>query len=191
MNQSIVTLADYMVHMGTTTVSDSARVIEAIRQAIAYAENYCSRVFTVKPLQHQWTFSGTNGYKLFTPQAPIQSVDTVEEWNGTEWEELDSVSYTPYIGGEGEYVAFREQYRWGKGQDNWRVTYTYGFASVPADLKRAILMIAQGYSRVSSVPPDVKSQSDAEQSITYRDMTDAVTVPGEAKAILDMYRRLY
>jgi hypothetical protein len=190
MNQSIVTLADYMVHMGTTTVSDSARVTEAIRQAIGYAETYCSRRFTVKPQQHQWTFSGTNGYKLFTPQAPIQSVDTVEEWNGTGWEALDSVSYSPYIGG-GEYIAFREQYRWGKGTDNWRVTYTYGFAAVPADLKRAILMIAQGYSRVSSVPPDVKSQSDAEQSITYRDMTDAVTVPGEAKAILDMYRRLY
>lgn len=191
MNQ-IVTLNDYMVHMGLTTLDNESRVAEAIRQAIAYAETFCGRTFAVVPTTHQWEFSGTNGYRLFTPNAPIQSVDKVEYWNGTDWEEFDAVSYTPYVDPSHDFIAFREQYKWTAGIANWRVTYTYGYlGAIPADLKRAILQIAQGYARVASVPPDVKSQSDAEQTITYRDMSDTKAVTPEADAILRGYRRLY
>ncbi|MDD1749232.1 MAG: hypothetical protein LUO89_05085 [Methanothrix sp.] len=181
--------------MNQTTLTNEAQVVEALRQAIAYAENFCNRKFVVHqpsaPAEHCWNFSGQGGMKLFTPQGPIQTVDAIEYWNGTEFEAVDSDTYTDYIGGpDRDYIAFREQYRWVKGQDNWRVTYTYGYDSLPADLKRALLMIAQAFTKISTRSPDIKSQSDGEQTFTYSDAQVSNIAP-DAEAILMRYRRLF
>jgi hypothetical protein len=187
---AIVTIADYMTFTGQSTLANQTQVAEAIRQATAYAENVCGRTFALAAMgnSHVWTFDGKGGLKLFTPQAPIISVTSVETWNGTAWEVVDAVSYTPTIGDDGEYICFREQYTWVVGILNWRVTYTYGFTTIPADLKRAILLIAHAFARVSLRAPDLKSQSDGDQAFVYNDRMTS-DIPTDALDLLAPYKR--
>lgn len=191
----IISTADYMTFAGLTApLTNEKQVLEAIRAAIQYAETLCSCTFAihsdVNPTTHIWTFGGKGTAKLYTPNAPIQSVTYVEYWNGTDWEEIDSVTYTPVIDDNGDYIYFRENYTWDRGTANWRVTYIYGFTSLPADLKRAILQIAQSYTTTITRDPSIKSQSDGEQTITYREVGET-TIPTEAERTLQQYRRFY
>ena len=191
----IISTADYMTFAGLTQpLENEKQVLEAIRAAIQYAETFCSRTFAMhsdtSPNTHVWTFSGKGTTKLYTPNAPIQSVTYVEYWNGTAWEEIDSVTYTPTIDDNGDYIYFRESYVWDRGVANWKVTYIYGFTSLPADLKRAILQIAQSYTTTITRDPSIKSQSDGEQTITYRDVGE-IKPPADAERVLQHYRRFY
>lgn len=189
----IVTLADYLTHIGETSVSNEAQVKQALLEAQDYAENYCNRLFVLhdseseSPTSHEHTFDGNGRRQLYPPQAPIQSVTTVELWNGDDWEEVDAVTYTPQT--NGNKITFREGHVWAEGTENWRVTYVYGFTTVPASLKRAILLIAQAFAGTSVRDSNIKSQSDGEQSFTYFDEAKT-SVPAEATDILDTYVRM-
>ena len=190
----IVTIEDYMTFTGVTELTNETQVTEAIRTAIQYAETLCSRTLAVHsattPHTQVWQFSGKGAEKLYTPNAPIKSITSIKYWNGTAYELIDSASYTSVIDDNSDYIYFREGYVWDKGVANWQVTYVYGFTTLPADLKRAILQIAQSYSTSITRDPSIKSQSDGEQTITYREVTEP-TVPNEAMSILQHYRRFF
>jgi len=190
----LLSINDYLTFTGQTAVANSIQVTESLRQAQAFAEARCDRPFTLanaaSPNTHVYTFSGRGQLFLRTPKAPIIAVTLIEYWDGTQWLTADATQYESYVGGDGEYIGFTLGATWFKGNDNWRVTYTWGFATLPADLKRAMLMIAHSFSRVSSRAPDIKSQSDGEQSFTYRENATS-DIPEDALGILDQYRRYW
>ena len=173
----IVNLADFLTFTGQTAVPNEDTVSAAIRAAQAYAEGRCARIFALAnattPNQHVWTFDGSGEEKIFTPYAPVTSVVLIESYESDAFEAIDTANYTAVISGSGSYIFFREGYLWTSGTQNWRVTYNWGFTTIPADLKRAILLTALAFSKVSLRSPDLQC-ADGRRAVVYLLLADGL-----------------
>jgi len=189
---AVVTYGDYLQFVGETELENEQQVTQSLASAESYANEYCRRIFAkydsgdaaATTVTEQ--FSGKGTLKYFPAQAPIVSVTSVSYWDSEDWTEFDTAVYTPVA--TAERVTFREKYVFPVGDDNLQLIYVYGYTTVPASLVRAICLIAQSNSTVSTRDPDIKSESDGEQSYTYFD-NSKVTIPQEANDLLDPFVR--
>jgi hypothetical protein len=193
---AIVNLNDYLQFTNQSELSNEEQVKMALAAAEDYANTYCNRTFGLfvdggegtDEIEVVEVFSGAGTRKYFTKEAPIVSVDKVEFWNGTDWEEFDSTGYTPM--NTADRITFQEGHVFPTGNDNLRVTYIYGFTTVPADLKRAICLIAQSYASFAVRDSNIKKESDGEVSFEYFESSKS-NVPDEALKLLAPYRRFF
>jgi len=132
-------------------------------------------------------FNGRGTFRMWTKQAPIDSITSIEYWTGTEWMDVSDLNMTYEFDADTGKVWFTERYTFHEGVDNWRITYSYGFASIPEDLKYACYLMVRYLSERQS-REGIKSQSDGEQSFTYE--TDQ-TIPKSYTSILAKYKRPY
>ncbi len=189
---AVVTYGDYLQFIGETILTNEPQVKQALVAAEDYANKYCNRTFAKYDSEDaaattlEETFSGKGGRKYYPLQAPIVSVTKVEYWNTDDWTQFDTGTHTPIA--TTDRVTFQEKYVFSEGDDNLRLTYVYGYTTVPAALVRAICLIAQAYSGTELRDSNIKSQSDGEQSVSYFD-SPKTSVPIEAEALLDVFVR--
>ena len=131
-------------------------------------------------------FDGNGKFRIWTKQAPVDIVDTIEYWTGTEWQDVSELGMTFTFDPITGKVWFVERYIFHKGVDNWRITYSYCFTDgIPADLKYACFLLTNHFDTLQS-RHGIKSQSDGEQSFTY-ELNQ--TAPKAYTDILSNYKR--
>jgi hypothetical protein len=100
-------------------------------------DNYTHRQFFEKTAQTE-IFDGQEQQYFFPTQTPIVSLTKVEYRSNqsASWGEVTLTDFYAYD----EYVYYESRFAY--GHKNYRITYTYGYASVPAAVKRAAILIA-------------------------------------------------
>jgi len=127
-------------------------------------------------------FNGNESFRYFTRQAPIIEVTELEYWNGTSWVSVDASNMIYTVVEKDGEIYFDARYRFHRGTENWRVTYTFD-PTPPDDIKLATLMIAQYYVSIGKFA-GIRNQADGEQSWTYK-----LEIPDEALSICARHRR--
>jgi hypothetical protein len=188
---ALVTLEEYLAYANIPASPPNEDQIEAaLTRAAAEIERLTQREFDVdtspfdglSPVEVLEVFDGTDSFRYFTRQAPIVDVSKLECWDGTQWVSVDDVNMTYSFNMDEGQIYFEQRYKFTKGYENWRVTYTYD-PTAPEDLKLATLMIAQ-HIVSSGKFAGLSSQSDGEQSFSYK-----LEIPQEAYDICQRYRR--
>lgn len=186
----MITIAEYAEFANKTLPLDNqAQVLVLIDAATETMEKEIDRdlyAVSPSPLDTVETFDGNGKFRIWTKQAPIDTVDSIEWFDGTNWNDVDDYSMAYEYEQTTGKVWFTERYTFHKGVDNWRITYSYGFTDgIPDDLKYACFLLTKYYSDKQS-RQGIKSQSDGEQSFTYELDAD---VPKDYTRILAKYRR--
>lgn len=187
----IVTLEEYLAYANIpASPPNEAQIEAALTRAAGEIERLTQRDFNIdtspfdglSPIELVEVFDGTDAFRYYTRQAPIVEVTELEYWDGTQWVSVDDSNMTYSTNLTDGEVFFDDRYKFWKGVENWRVTYTYD-PTVPEDLKLACLMIAQ-YIISRGKFSGISSQSDGEQSFSYK-----LEIPQEAYDICQRYRR--
>lgn len=186
----MLTLAEYAEFANKSLPLDNQAQVEAlIEMATEVMEKEIDRDLaevSPSPIDAVEIFSGLGDFRMWTKNAPIDTVDTLEYWTGTEWQDVSDLGMGFEYDEETGKVWFTERYTFHKGVDNWRVTYSYGFTDgIPADLKYDCFLLTKYFEDRQS-RQGIKSQSDGEQSFTYE--LDQ-TVPKGYTDILAKYKR--
>lgn len=186
----MITIAEYAEFANKSLPLDNQAQVEAlIEMATEVIEKEIDRdlyACSPSPFDAVEIFSGNGTFRMWTKQAPIDTVDILEYWTGTEWQDVSELNMEFEWDETTGKVWFTERHTFHKGVDNWRVTYSYGFTDgTPEDLKYAcFLLVAHWQSKQSR--QDIRSQSDGEQSFTYA--VDE-TVPKGYIRIIVKYKR--
>lgn len=181
----LITPTEYYERANLTSPSNATQIQQAIYDATADIMESTGRWFVDAgaAMTDILLFSGGNQKDLFPKQGPILSLTTIELWNGTEWETIDSAVYDQLT--DGNKIWFRSGSRWVTGTENWRVTYTFGFkGGIPDDLKRACYELARHY--ISQRSDNLKSESDGEQAYSY---FESSSLPSDVDKIINRYKR--
>jgi len=188
----MITIAEYARFANKSVPLDNETQIEAlIDVATEIMEREIDRdlyACSPSPLDVVETFNGRGSFRVWTKQAPIDDVTTVEYWTGTEWQDVSELNMTFEFDSTTGKIWFTERYVFHEGVDNWRITYSYGFTEgIPEDLKYACYLLTK---HLIDHPnrQGIMSQSDGEQSFTYGSDEN---LPKRYVDILANYKRWY
>ncbi len=110
-------------------ITDPAKVLSAQRalaEASAAIRNY-TRQYLEKVDDEAITLDSAGGYRLFLPELPVISIDSVVEDSET------LVAIDDYkLGQHG--ILHRIDQKWAEGIQNITITYTHGYATIPDDI---------------------------------------------------------
>jgi len=122
------TVADIEAFLMVTISADpvkNASALRAIAEATETIKNYCHQ--QIERMTETITLDCTGGWKIFLPELPVISVDTVVEDGDT------LVVGTDYQ--LGQYGVLRRlDDDWAAGTQILDVTYTHGYAVIPDDV---------------------------------------------------------
>lgn len=169
--------------------------------ATAAIQNWCRQ--TISSAETTALLPGTWSQDLELPERPVTEVDTVEvdgvattdwDWNerGVLRRGAASFAQTSVVNAAGDadsttQGAAGSAQHWGGPQATVSVTYTHGFATIPADIKAVCLAVA-GRAFTSEV--GVKQESLGAYSVTYGGGgADGVTITPADMTLLRRYRR--
>lgn len=169
--------------------------------ATAAIQNWCRQ--TISSAETTALLPGTWSQDLELPERPVTAVDTVEidgvettdwDWNdrGVLRRGAASFAQTSTLNAPGDddpttQGATGAAQHWGGPQSTVAVTYTHGFATIPADIKAVCLAVA---GRALTSEPGVKQESLGAYSVTYGgDSAGGVTIVPADMALLRRYRR--
>jgi hypothetical protein len=174
----MITIAEYAEFANKTLpLKNEAQVEALIEMATEIIEKEIDRdlyACSPSPIDIVEVFDGNGNFRIWTKNAPIDSVETIEYWTGTEWQDVSELNMTFTWDETTGKVWFTERYTFHKGIDNWRITYNYGFTDdIPADLKYACFLLTKHFEDIQS-RQGIRSQSDGEQSFTYAENMDVL-----------------
>lgn len=119
-------------------------VAQMIDQASRILMTECHRVF-IPSSEVAEIFDGTDSREYYTKQSPITAISEVAQWDGTSFDamSIDTYAYAFTSEQRTSRVYFTEGVKFVRGQDNYQVTYTYGWTrtTLPADLKAACAVL--------------------------------------------------
>lgn len=107
------------------------------QRASDFVEEQCNRKFEQD--DHVEEISGIGEPNIYIDNYPIQSITSIEKWDGTSWDDVDSDSYR-YEDGTGRIYV--DSGVWANGFQNYRVSYSGGFSTIPFALEDLVLEIA-------------------------------------------------
>ena len=179
----LIKLDEYkkFAEIGASVTQGDARLSYLITLTSEFIENYCGRVFStashVEQVKDDDTF-------LFVRNIPITTLTSVEYFDAAKaWTVLDVESYMPYLeDGQIELIDVPIVYAVARP---YRLTYTGGYANIPADLKLAALDLVTYYYKRESAPK--KAASDV---MITTPVVEANNLPAHIKRVLDLYRAI-
>jgi len=189
----IITLDEYRDYDDLPSPAENEDQINAaIKLATSYIEKKTGCIFEIadipSPSPHDVVeiLDGKGTNRIYTHNAPIVTVSKIEYWDGSAWEEYDSVAY-PYSWKEkSNIVYFTSGHCFCQGWQNIRVTFEYGFTdTLPDDLKYACYLITK-HIIAKAERLGITSQADGEQSFSYDH-----SIPKEAITIIRLYRTVW
>lgn len=159
----------------TSTPTETFEVfINAASQLIA---DLCNREFVAGSTSD--IFDGNNSIEYFVVQANITTTPTVFVWDGDSFEATTYVfTYEAATG----RVYFTDGNIFYAGKNNWKVTYAYGYAAIPNDVKLACAVLAMNM-RKTSKKTGIRSESYADVSTAY----DPTALPELVRTVIEKY----
>jgi hypothetical protein len=189
-------VSDVSTFLGTTLLATNAQVLQAISEASTVIQNYCNQKIE-QISADAILLDGAGSAKLFLPELPVTTITSVK---------VDGVllASTDYALAENG-VLWRNFGVWAIGARNVEVTYTHGYAVIPADIKgvcyrsAARLYQAQLKATHQGLVPGLQAVSVGDWSETYegdkavvgesdKGVSAARTLLMSEKDILNYYR---
>lgn len=182
---NLITLAEYKAYAGLNTPNQDTQISNLIPGICQYVETYCNRKFqqhVTNPITE--VFSGKN-YPISLKHHPIISIQRVEESTdcGSEYIDMDEFSQWVFDREESNIVSPYGEFA--PGINRYAVSYTYGFPTLPEDLKLAIFDLVKYYMRNDMAVHSNKAPGTQAVQIDYQ--TNA-SIPAHIRRILDLYR---
>ncbi len=149
---SLVTIEDYESAIGTELDPVMVvRVDEALEAASDAVRRHCAQTFDLVT-DDEIELDGTGTAELILPECPVVAVTavTITIPSGTE-------TPTYSLGRQGGILRRTGWRIWPLGYGNVAVTYTHGYAVIPADLKKVVSALAE--KMVLSIGRDSALQS--------------------------------
>lgn len=164
---ALCTLDDVKNYYGmeTSSVEIDALIESLIDRVSKQFEMFCDRVFvSTNYIQY---YDGNKTSYLFVDQYPITTVSGV--WDDTDWVwgSDTQISGTDYRVADDNHIVFNATILT-KGDQNVKVAYTAGYATIPYDLVQACVEeVLVKYKRRSNV--EIRSKTLPDGSVVYAD----------------------
>lgn len=170
---SLLTLAELKTYLGVTTSDNDSLYELLINNVTDYIEKYCGRRFAETSYTDE-KHDGHDFNKLVLKQYPVNSTESfsIKErlYIGGTFSEITSTDYVvDYNRGIIERVDSFEE-----GTQNYAVTYTAGYSTIPNDLKQAALDLISGMldlSKSAVKTGNIQSETLGDHSVTFADIT--------------------
>lgn len=179
------------IDSGITTYDNL--IIRKINQATEMIENYCQRRFAETTYtDEEYDATGVNA--LILKNRPITAFTNFDarntSLNDNDWSDVDSQYYFRDDDAGVLELLFDANGRWNR----YRVTYTAGYTTIPADIAEACASLAAYLTDNATSGTGVKSKQEGQRKIEYFDsnaggnssLFDTLGIQG----ILDSYANL-
>lgn len=169
---ALTNLADVKESLGIAagdTTKDSL-IIRKINQATEMIEGYCQlakdhHFASTTYINEEYDGTGIN--QLSLKMRPVITFTTFQYRTSTinvnDWETVDSELYFTDLNAGVIDLLFTQSLYWNK----YRVTYTAGYATIPADLAEACVTLAGYLTENSATGTSVKRKKEGQREIEY------------------------
>ena len=190
----LVTLVEYKAAEGINTPKNDEQLNKIIPSVSQLVKTYCGNSFVdyystnkVDTINVDWA---THIVQL--TESPVNTIVSVEERNSysANYETLTTTDYEYYLDSATDSIIRTTggNYKhWARGPGAVRVTYTAGYANVPADLRLAVFDLVTYYlkdehkERRSIAGASIQNQASSSQR-------NNVAFPDHIKRVLDLYK---
>lgn len=172
---------------------DAAITAEAVRISEMFTR-ICGVAF--EPTNQVDTLNGNGLDTILVDRIPVISVSLAETRSGITWTELTVDELADLIVDPSGQIIRETLGSWPSGRRNVRITYSHGYATVPADIKRAALKVCVD-STAGLVPTNMPSRamSMSDEFGTFRLATpgigSSITGIPEVDVVLNQMRDLW
>lgn len=186
MAANLITRAEYKTYVGITSTTSDAEIDLLITNISALVKTYCRQVFVdfFDEAKVEY-FSGGGFDRYYLKEYPIVAVASVEysiDYGATytaltqytDWVYDPSITAVRAIGP----LGFKDTV------NGYRVTYTCGYETVPADLKMAVMDLVTYYRKNDSAVHTHKMANPNSMQVEY---IASSNFPAHIKRILDLY----
>ena len=171
---ALITLDELKTYLGVSGTENDALYELLINNVTDWIETYTERRFAETAYTDE-KYDGCDYCKLVLKQYPVNSGETftIDErlTVGGSFSEITSTDYTvDYPRG---IVCWTSNFK--EGCQNYAVTYTAGYSTIPNDLKQAAMMLIAGLldlSKGASKTGNVKSETLGDHSVTFGTITE-------------------
>lgn len=185
-----IEIADLAVLGYDTTNTDDQTALDGICElASNIAQNYCRQPFTLTESTEEHSVYVRNGeFKIFPSNLPIVNVETIliQNWFVT------TIDVSQFRINSTMSAIIAKTPSVTNAVKNVFVTYKHGFDTIPDELKKAVLLVAQPFlddyffTKTTGLG-GVQQARAGEQSISRKDENDLTP---QVKTMLDKYRRV-
>lgn len=181
----LITKAEYKAYAGISSTNKDTEIDALIPKVSALVKTYCRRTFI--DYYNTPNIEYFNGPAMFFPlkEYPVRNVSSVElsvDWGNNY---TDLVEYTDYALDKSRGVVHSTQFDGFPERINgYKVTYTAGYATVPEDLKLAVLDLVSYYIRNDSAIHSNKAPGTNSVQVEYISTT---SLPAHIRRVLDLY----
>jgi len=192
----LITLEEYKLAQGLTSLKDDERISSLISAASQLVKTYCARDFVdhyATPITQVFSVTFETDIVQLR-ETPVQTITLVEErtsYNAA-YVELTEAAFEYYLDPNTDTLnrtntgSFID---WAMGPGAVQVTYTGGYASIPEDLKLAVIDLVKYY--IKEEYKERRTISGASISnVTTSSQWKNVEFPDHIKRVLDLYKQL-
>lgn len=186
-DSALLTFAEYCEFVGeeATKISLTENRFNLFCNAASRRiEQFCDRGFrAVTDLVE--VHSGDGEADLYVNNRPITATPTVRYWDGSQW--VTTTGTFTYDSTTGR-IRFTDGSVFGRGSDNWQITYSYGYAiaAIPYEIKAACAILIQRALKKADGKEGVSSETFAEQTVSF----SLAKMPDDVAEMLQRHRRI-
>lgn len=172
LDYALTTVADVKESLGIASGDSSWNniIIRKINQATAMIEGFCNLPYGHHFKETTYTneeFDGSGTNQLVLRMGPVTSVSSFQYRNTTEnvssWDDVDSEWYFSDLSA-GVLDLLNTQT---KNFNGYRITYTAGYATIPADLQEACVMLTSYLVDNLTSGTAVKRKREGQREVEY------------------------
>lgn len=183
----LVSLSDVKSFLGISGSSNDAVLSTIISSVSTFVENYIGYTVASTTYTNE-EFDGTGKEKYNIPVYPVTVFTSMDyrttSANENSWEQIDSEDYFVYLD-EG-YVHLIGGFH--EGPKNYRMTYTAGYESTPADLELAVLQMIRDVYNTKATSSTVTQERLKDYAVSYGAIASMISE--QNRATLDIYRNI-
>lgn len=178
LSYALTTVADVKESLGiaSSDTSQDNLIKRKINQATLFIEGYCGLSYNHHFKETTYTdeeFDGTGNNTIVLRARPVSSITSFQRRNSTlsdgGFDNVESELYFSDLTAGVIETVNRNNWGWNR----YRVTYTAGYATIPADLAEAAVILASYYVENSASGTAVKKKQEGQRSIEYFDSSSS------------------
>lgn len=172
LSYALTSVADVKESLGIDSgdTSQDNLIKRKINQATLFIESYCNLARDHHFAQTTYTneeYDGTGRNTIVLRMRPVSSISSFQRRNSTlsdgTFEDVESELYFKDLTAGIIELVVNTNYGWNR----YRVTYTAGYSTIPADLAEACVTLASYYVDNSASGTAVKKKQEGSRSIEY------------------------
>jgi len=167
---ALTSLSDVKETLGISGTAKDNLLIRKINQATDIIEGYCALAYNHHFKSTVYTneeYDGSGANTLSLKMRPVIIISSLQRrqttQNEADWDDIDADSYfTDLNAGVIEYLSNQ-----GLAWNGYRVSYTAGYATIPADLAEACVTLAAYLYENGAAGTSVKKKKEGQRELEY------------------------